>query len=34
MEWTGRAVTARDLAERFGFRDIDGRLPPGPLRHR
>ena len=34
MEWSGQAVTARDLAERFGFRDIDGRLPPGPLRHR
>ena len=34
MEWSGQAVTARDLAERFEFRDVDGRLPPGPLRHR
>jgi NAD(P)-dependent dehydrogenase (short-subunit alcohol dehydrogenase family) len=34
MEWTGTAVSARDLALRFDFRDVDGRLPPGPLRHR
>jgi dehydrogenase/reductase SDR family protein 1 len=34
MDYSGQAVTARELAERFGFRDVDGRLPPGPLRHR
>ncbi len=34
MDFSGRAVTARDLADRFGFCDVDGRLPPGPLRHR
>jgi dehydrogenase/reductase SDR family protein 1 len=34
MDSSGKAVTARELAERFGFRDVDGRLPPGPLRHR
>ena len=32
--WTGSAVSARDLAEFYGFRDLDGRLPPGPLIHR
>ncbi len=31
--WSGRAVTVRDLAERYGFRDVDGRLPPGPMHH-
>ena len=32
--FTGRAVAVRELAEEYGFRDVDGRLPPGPLRHR
>ena len=32
--WTGRAVAARDLADEYGFTDVDGRLPAGPLRHR
>jgi NAD(P)-dependent dehydrogenase (short-subunit alcohol dehydrogenase family) len=32
--WSGRAVAVRDLAEHYGFRDLDGRLPPGPLHHR
>jgi dehydrogenase/reductase SDR family member 1 len=32
--FNGRAVSVRDLAEHYGFRDVDGRLPPGPLRHR
>lgn len=32
--FTGRAVAVRELAERYGFRDVDGKLPPGPLRHR
>ena len=31
--WSGRAVAVRDLAEEYGFRDVDGRLPPGPMRH-
>jgi dehydrogenase/reductase SDR family member 1 len=31
--WSGQAVTVRDLAESYGFRDVDGRLPPGPMRH-
>jgi NAD(P)-dependent dehydrogenase (short-subunit alcohol dehydrogenase family) len=34
MLFSGQAVSARELAERFGFRDVDGRLPSGPLRHR
>jgi NAD(P)-dependent dehydrogenase (short-subunit alcohol dehydrogenase family) len=32
--WTGRAVSANELAVAYGFRDLDGRLPAGPLRHR
>jgi NAD(P)-dependent dehydrogenase (short-subunit alcohol dehydrogenase family) len=32
--WTGHAVPARDLADEYGFTDVDGRLPAGPLRHR
>ncbi len=31
--WSGQAVTVRDLAESYGFRDVDNRLPPGPMRH-
>ena len=31
--WSGRAVAARDLADEYGFRDVDGRLPPGPMHH-
>ena len=34
LRWSGQAVAARDLAEAYGFVDIDGRLPPGPLHHR
>ncbi len=34
MRWTGRAVSANTLAQEYGFRDLDGRLPAGPLRHR
>lgn len=33
LRLTGRAVTARELAERYGFTDVDGRLPKGPLSH-
>ena len=32
--FSGRAVAARDLADEYGFTDVDGRLPAGPLRHR
>ncbi|MDE0117052.1 MAG: SDR family NAD(P)-dependent oxidoreductase [bacterium] len=31
---TGRAVSARDMADAYGFTDIDGRLPAGPLHNR
>jgi NAD(P)-dependent dehydrogenase (short-subunit alcohol dehydrogenase family) len=32
--WSGKAVSARDLADEYGFADVDGNLPAGPLRHR
>jgi NAD(P)-dependent dehydrogenase (short-subunit alcohol dehydrogenase family) len=32
--WSGKAVSARDLADEYGFTDVDGSLPAGPLRHR
>jgi NAD(P)-dependent dehydrogenase (short-subunit alcohol dehydrogenase family) len=32
--WSGRAVSARELADEYGFTDVDGKLPAGPLRHR
>src|SRR5215470_13030172 len=32
--FSGRAVVARDLALAYGFRDVDGRLPAGPLHGR
>ncbi|MCY4037797.1 MAG: SDR family NAD(P)-dependent oxidoreductase [bacterium] len=31
---TGQAVSARALADAYGFTDIDGRLPSGPLHDR
>ncbi len=31
---SGSAFACRDLAEEYGFRDVDGRLPPGPLHGR
>jgi dehydrogenase/reductase SDR family protein 1 len=31
---SGRAFASRDLAEAYGFRDVDGRLPAGPLHGR
>lgn len=33
-EWSGQAVAARTFAEHYGFRDVDGRLPAGPLHNR
>jgi NAD(P)-dependent dehydrogenase (short-subunit alcohol dehydrogenase family) len=32
--WSGGAVSARELADEYGFTDVDGNLPAGPLRHR
>jgi dehydrogenase/reductase SDR family protein 1 len=32
--WTGQAVSARELADAYGFTDVDGKVPAGPLRHR
>jgi len=31
---SGSAFAAHDLAQEYGFRDVDGRLPPGPLHGR
>jgi hypothetical protein len=31
---SGRAFAARELALEYGFRDVDGRLPAGPLHGR
>ncbi len=31
---SGRAITSRELADRYGFRDVDGGLPKGPMHHR
>ena len=32
--WSGRALASRDLADAYGFTDVDGRLPAGPLHER
>jgi NAD(P)-dependent dehydrogenase (short-subunit alcohol dehydrogenase family) len=32
--WSGQAVSSRELADEYGFTDVDGRLPAGPLRPR
>ena len=34
LERTGRAWTSRELADAYGFRDLGGGLPDGPLSHR
>ncbi len=34
LELTGQAQASRDLADRYGFTDVDGRLPKGPLHER
>jgi len=31
---SGSAFASHDLAQEYGFRDVDGRLPPGPLHGR
>jgi NAD(P)-dependent dehydrogenase (short-subunit alcohol dehydrogenase family) len=33
-EYSGRAVAVLDLAKRYGFTDVDGRLPAGPMKDR
>jgi len=34
LHHTGRALASRDLALEYGFRDVDGNLPDGPLEER
>jgi len=34
IRFTGRALTSLSVAEEYGYTDLDGRLPAGPLRHR
>ncbi len=34
LRYTGQALASRDLALRYGFRDVDGSLPDGPLEER
>jgi NAD(P)-dependent dehydrogenase (short-subunit alcohol dehydrogenase family) len=31
LRFTGRALQSRALADLYGFRDVDGRLPAGPI---
>jgi dehydrogenase/reductase SDR family protein 1 len=34
LRHTGRALASRELALLYGFTDVDGSLPDGPLEHR
>ncbi len=34
LDRTGRALISRDLADEFGFTDVDGTLPDGPMHGR
>ena len=34
IERTGQALVSRALADEFGFVDVDGRLPDGPMHER
>ena len=34
MERSGRAWSSRELADAYGFTDVDGSLPKGPLHDR
>jgi len=34
IERTGHALVSRDLADEFGFSDVDGTLPDGPMHRR
>jgi NAD(P)-dependent dehydrogenase (short-subunit alcohol dehydrogenase family) len=31
---SGTAITSRELADHYGFRDVDGGLPKGPMHRR
>ena len=33
-QWSGKAVASRTLADHYGFTDVDGSLPAGPLHNR
>jgi NAD(P)-dependent dehydrogenase (short-subunit alcohol dehydrogenase family) len=33
LRFSGRALACRELADAYGFSDVDGRLPAGPLSH-
>ena len=33
LRFSGRAIACRELADTYGFTDVDGRLPKGPLSH-
>jgi len=33
LRFSGKALACRDLADTYGFTDVDGRLPAGPLSH-
>jgi dehydrogenase/reductase SDR family protein 1 len=34
LRHSGRALASRDLADLYGFTDVDGSLPDGPLQER
>ncbi|MDH4171457.1 MAG: short-chain dehydrogenase, partial [Acidimicrobiia bacterium] len=34
QRYSGQAVASRDLADEYGFTDVDGLLPDGPLHDR
>jgi dehydrogenase/reductase SDR family protein 1 len=34
MRWSGRAIPSREVADAYGFTDVDGSLPKGPLHDR
>jgi dehydrogenase/reductase SDR family protein 1 len=34
IRFSGRALASRALADEYGFTDVDGSLPDGPLEHR
>jgi dehydrogenase/reductase SDR family member 1 len=34
VRWSGQAVASRTLADHYGFTDVDGTLPAGPLHDR
>jgi len=34
LDRTGEALISRELADDYGFTDLGGKLPKGPMRHR